>query len=66
VIPGAVHRSPRIYLTAEENFIKPQTVGGVYATSRRLKWGPLPLSEFGSMAQQVRKGENKGRTGYEQ
>ena len=58
MIPGAVHRSPGIYLTAEENLGKPQL--GDYlmkrlATCHSLKWGPLPPNEARSIVQHVRK-----------
>ena len=42
MIPGTVHRSPDIYLTA--------------AISHRLNWDPLPPNEVGRIAQCVRKG----------
>ena len=52
MIPGAVHRSPDIYLTAEENTGKVSC-----ATSHRIRWDPLPSYEVGRIAQHVRKGE---------
>ena len=41
-IPGAVHRSPGIYLSDKENPGKPQlgTFDEGCATNHRLKWGP--------------------------
>ena len=45
MILGAVHRSPGIWLTAEENPRKPQLGDRLMkgcATSHRLKWGPFP------------------------
>ena len=50
MIPGAVHRSPGIYLTAEENPGESQeTVDDSCATSHR-------LNVVGRIAQHVRKG----------
>ena len=57
MIPKAVHRSPGIYLTAEENTAKPQL-----EDRHRLKWGPLPPNEVGRIAQPVRKGK-EGKDG---
>ena len=60
MILGAVHRSPGIYFTAEENPGKPQlgeTVDEGSANSHILKWGPLPPNEVGRIAQHVKKGE---------
>ena len=48
-----VHRSPGIWLTAEENPGKPQ-VG-----DPRLKWDPFPPNEVGRVPQHVRKGEER-------
>jgi hypothetical protein len=69
VILGAVHRSPGIYLTAEEN---PGNQLGdrlvkCCATNHRLKWGSLPPNEVGRIAQHVReeKEGKKGRTGFD-
>ena len=45
MIPGAVHRSPGIYLTVR----KPSDKG--CATSYRLKWDPSPSNEIGRIAQ---------------
>ena len=56
MILGAVHRSPGICLTAEENPRKPQLVA---VRPVRLKWGPVPPNEVGRIAQHVRKGEEK-------
>ena len=57
-----MHRSPSICLTAEENPRKPQLGDHLMkgcATSHRLKWGPFPQNEIGTIAQQGRKGEGK-------
>ena len=48
ITPGAVHRSPGIYLTAEENPEEPQVRG--CATGHRLKWSPLPPNEVSGIA----------------
>ena len=46
--PGAVRRSPEIYLTTEENPVKPQeTIDEGCATSHLLKLVPLPSNEVG-------------------
>ena len=60
MIPGAVHRSPGICLTTEENPRKLQLGRRPSdATSHRLKWGPLPLKEVSRIVQHVRKGEGR-------
>ena len=62
MILGAVHRSPGICLTAEENPRKAQVGDHLIrgcATSHRLKWGPFPPNEVGRIAQHVRKGEGR-------
>ena len=60
-----MHRSPGIYLTAEENPRKPQLGDRVTkgcATSHHLKWGPFPPNEVDRIAQRVRKEKGgKGR-----
>ena len=62
MILGAVHRSPRICLTAEENPRKPRLgdrpLKGL-CDRHRLKWGPFPPNEVGRIAQHVRKGEGR-------
>ena len=52
MIPGVVHRSPGICLTAEENPGKPQleTVDEYSATSHSLKWRSLSANEIGKIA----------------
>ena len=57
MILGAVHRSPRICLTADENSGKPQLGerNERSAANLRLKWGPFPLNEVGEIAQNVSK-----------
>ena len=62
IILGAVHRSPDICVTAEENPTKPQQGDRLMkgcATSHRLKWGPFPPNEVGRIAQHVRKEEER-------
>ena len=59
MIPGAVHRYPDIYLTAEENPGKSQLGDEGCATSHRLKWDTLPQNEVGRIAQLVRKSEER-------
>ena len=66
MILGTPHRSPGIYLKAEENPGKPklETVDEGCANIHRLKWRPLPPNRIGRIAQHVRKGEwRKGRGG---
>ena len=49
MIPGAVHRSPEIYFTAEktpEN-LSLETADDGSETSHLLKWGPFPPNEVG-------------------
>ena len=55
--PGAMHRSPGAYLTAEENSGKPQLGDPVIKTAagHRLKWGTLPSNYVG------RRRKEKGR-----
>ena len=51
MIPGAVHRAPGIYLTAEEKTGKPQLGDRVMKTraaNDRRKWSPLPPNVVGS------------------
>ena len=67
--PRAVHRSPGIYFTAEENPGKPQlgeTVDEGSANSHILKWGPLPPNEVGRITQHIRngRGRKEGRCGW--
>ena len=62
MIPVAVHRSPGIYFTAEENPRKPQLgdrlMKGLCDQSPP-QMGPFPLNEVGRIAQHVRKGEGR-------
>ena len=62
MILEAVHRSPCICLTAEENPRKYQ-LGDCWwrgcVTSHLLKWGPIPPNEVGRVAQHIRKGEGR-------
>ena len=51
IIPGALHRSPSIYQSAEENLRK--------MSMKTLKWGPLPPNEKGRIAQHARKEERR-------
>ena len=52
---GAEHKSPGIYLTAEENpeNLSLESVDEGCATSHRLKWGPFPTDEVGRISQHV-------------
>ena len=62
MIPGDVHRSPGICLTAEENPRNPQLGDRLMkgcTTSHRLKWGPFNPNEVSRIAQHVRKGEGR-------
>ena len=62
MILGAVHRSPGIYLTAEENPRKPQLGDRLMkrlCDQSCLKWGPFPPNEIGRIAQHIRKGEGR-------
>ena len=62
MIPWAVHRSPGICLTADENPGKLELGDSLIrgcAISHRLKWGPFPPNEVGRIAQHVRKGEGR-------
>ena len=63
MIPRVVHKSPRIYLTAEENHGKTQQRDSHegYATNHRLKWSPLPSNEVGMITQHVGKEETMKR-----
>ena len=59
MILGAEHKSPDIYLTAEENPRKSQgTVDEGCVASHRPKWGPLPPNEV-HIAQHIRKGDRR-------
>ena len=62
MILGAVHRSPGICLTAEENPRKPQLgdhlMKGICHQSF-LQWGTFPPNEVGKIAQHVRKREGR-------
>ena len=61
MIPGALHRSPGICLTAEENSEKPQLGDRLMkccAISNRLKWGPFPPNEVVRIAQHVSNDSN--------
>ena len=63
MVLGAVHRSPGICLTAEENLRKPQLGDRLMkGLSCRLKWSPFPPNEVGRIAQHDRKGGIKERT----
>jgi hypothetical protein len=57
IILGDVHRSPDIYLTAEENAANPQL--GDCVTNYSLKWGPLLPDKVNRIAQHARKGEKR-------
>ena len=62
MIPGAVHRFPGIYFTAEENHRetsakRPSDEG--CATSHDLKWDPLPPDKGRRIAQHDREGERR-------
>ena len=62
MVQGAVHRSPGICLTAEENPRIPQLGDRMMKelwTSHLHKWGPFPPSEVGRIAQHVRKWEGR-------
>ena len=54
IIPGAVHRSPGIYLIAEENSGKPQD-----ATIHRLKWGLFQMRSVVSNSMSGRRGKKE-------
>ena len=58
MILEAVHRSPDICLTAEENSRKPQ-LGERLIKGLCLQWGPFPPIEVGRIAQHARKGERR-------
>ena len=65
MILGAVHRSPGIYLTAEENPGKPQLGDCLMkAVSHRLKWSLFPPNEIDMIAHQSER-ESKGILGLE-
>ena len=62
VKPKAVHRSPGIYLTAEENPEKisaSRTSDESNATGHHLKWGLLPSNDVGRIVQHVKQGEGR-------
>ena len=61
IIPWAVHISPGIYLTTEENPGEPsrEPSDEGCATSYRLKWGPLPPNDVCRIAQHVSEGEGR-------
>ena len=61
MIPGTVHRSHGIYLTAEGNSGKPllEDHHEGCATSHRLKWGPLPPNDVSRTTQHVSKREGR-------
>ena len=58
-ILGAVHRSPGICLTAEENPRKPQLGDRLICGLCDLKWDPFLPNGVGRIAQHVRKGEGR-------
>ena len=58
MILGAVHKSPAICLTAEENPRKPQ-LGDSLMNSHRLKCGPYSPNEVGRIGQHIRRGEGR-------
>ena len=63
MILGAVHRSPGICLTVEENPRKPQLGDRLMkgcATSHRLKWGPFPPNEVDGIAHSTSGREKEG------
>jgi hypothetical protein len=57
MIVGAVHRSPGICLTAEENLSQEIVWWRDCATIHRLKWDPFHPNEFVRIAHHVRMGE---------
>ena len=58
IIPGAVHRSPEIYFTGDENASKPRP-GNCLMKAERLV---IASKKYGRIAQQVREEERrKGR-----
>ena len=60
MVPGAVHRSPGIYLTDENNLKKTSArrrSDEDSAARHRFKWGPLPQNEVGRITQHVREEE---------
>ena len=62
MILRAVHRSPGICLTAEENPRKPQLEDGPMmglCDQSSPKWGQFPPNEANRIAQHVRKGERR-------
>ena len=66
MIPGAVHRSPGICLTAEENLGKTHLGDRLmkgYATSHPVKWGPFPPNEVDRIALNVKTVERKSKGG---
>ena len=65
IIPGAVHRSPGIYLAAEKTPGKPQErVNEDSATSHQLKWDSLSPNDAPSIPRHVRKGGGKERVNF--
>ena len=66
MILGAVHKSPGICFTAEENPRKPQLGDRLMkglCDRNRLKWGPFPPNEVGRIAEHIKKVRRKGRGG---
>ena len=69
--PMAVHRSPGIYFTVEENPVNFnwEKSDEDYATSHRLKWDPSLSNDVGRIAENIKAGEGKNKetmgTGYE-
>jgi hypothetical protein len=64
IISGAVHRSPGIYLTAEENLGKSQLKDRLMKAVQYniVKWNPFPSNKNGRITQHVMKAEKrKGR-----
>jgi hypothetical protein len=62
MIPGVMHRSPGIYLTAEENPEKPQLLDRVMkglCDQSLPQLGSLSPSEIGRIAHHARKGERR-------
>ena len=68
MIPGAVHRSPGIYLSAEENPGNPQLGDQLMKTLRSVIasiGGPLSPNYVGSIKQRVEKGEGTKEEKYD-
>ena len=59
MIRGAVHRSPGICLSAEENPGKPHLGDRLKKTSHQLKWGSFSPNDIGRIFQHFRKGEGR-------